>query len=181
MNDIQCFQVSIKNVSDFQCKRACLSELDVFILSVTHHISFLLSIVWQQCKLPACCQSRQPGQSRGVSEGGHRHQYLQPGKRWWPALDCIRAIQKQPLTSRVRLRALGYFLFSLNFLVPVTWSYVTSFFNLTNFSSIWYLFLELILLANRLKITIEYHFFPIKWSGLSLVGKLTKKFYSSFI
>lgn len=41
----------------------------------------LSSAVRQQCQLPARGQSRQPGQSRGVPEGWHRHQHLQPGKR----------------------------------------------------------------------------------------------------
>lgn len=41
----------------------------------------LSSAVRQQCQLPARGQSRQPGQSRGVPEGWHRHQHLQPGRR----------------------------------------------------------------------------------------------------
>lgn len=88
----------------------------------------LSSAVRQQCQLPARGQSRQPGQSRGVPEGWHRHQHLQPGRRVAAGLHvheatlaiCAR-IQPPGLASRlnvlnVRVQTRECLFLSLNYL-----------------------------------------------------------------
>lgn len=52
----------------------------VFVMSVIHERSSPFLAVRQQCQLPPRGESRQPGQGRGVPEGRHRHQHLQPGR-----------------------------------------------------------------------------------------------------
>ena len=60
-----------------------------------------------------CRQSRQLRQSCGISEGGHRHQYLQPGKR--PAAASVLYAEGIPVTYRYTQRAQQGFLSFIKF------------------------------------------------------------------
>lgn len=99
----QCFKASTGTFLSRACLMCTVNTfvflfLVYFMFCVIHQKSFLSLTVWQQCQLPPRCQSRQPGQSCGVSERRHWHQHLQSGNLGHK-LRCSQYLESQMLFS----------------------------------------------------------------------------------